>query len=314
MNLTALKTDLIAVEANLGKLQFATIRGALRLATGARSTRLTIDGIDVPILRLGRGKPLVLVHGFADRGESLVPLAGLLRGQFSVIIPDLPGFGEADGVPVERSTMAAQARFLVQLLDILGLPSAHFAGHSMGGGICARLLNDHPQRVLSMTLIAAAGAHGLHPDTAALLRDGQNPLLPADLPEFDRLMDLCFASKPPLPRALRRHLQRQWNSRRAEHLAIFARMMEPRANEGVPDVFAPTFAPVGLIYGQCERVVHPDNIAAYAAGYGAARLVRLKHVGHAPPIEAPRAVAKVISQVADQVRSGGTQQTTYLDY
>ena len=51
-----------------------------------------------------------------SRGESMLPLAAMLRREFEVIVPDMPGFGEADEVSPDRVTAKAQAEFLGNLL------------------------------------------------------------------------------------------------------------------------------------------------------------------------------------------------------
>ncbi|WP_229073198.1 alpha/beta fold hydrolase [Actinoplanes sp. DH11] len=46
------------------------------------------------------------------------------------------------------------------VLDVLGLPAAHLVGFSLGGGIAQRMAVDHPERVLSLTLISTSAGSG----------------------------------------------------------------------------------------------------------------------------------------------------------
>ena len=63
------------------------------LWTGARLSRLEVDGVGVPVFRLGKGRPLLILHGFGDRAESWLVMAAMLHREYEVVLPDLPGFG-----------------------------------------------------------------------------------------------------------------------------------------------------------------------------------------------------------------------------
>jgi abhydrolase domain-containing protein 6 len=285
-------------EVRLGHLQHLAIQRTLESFSGARRTMLEIDGVRVPVTRLGRGQPLLLIHGFGDRGESMLPLAALLRREFEAVIPDLPGFGDADAVSSDRVTMVAQVRMLAQLLDTVGLPRVHVVGHSMGGGIAARLAHDLPERVLSLTLLSPAGPHGLHPNVEAMLLQGRNLLLPRTQAEFLELFDVSFASRPPFTRSHLRYVGERWMSRREEHARHFDRLFRPQAGEGVPGAMDAIHATARLVYGRDERLVHLDNRHVYAHHLRNGTTVMLDRVGHAPHLEAPGIIAKIVREVA----------------
>lgn len=285
-------------EIQFGRWQHRALNGAVERATGVCRTWAIVAGLRIPLLRVGRGQPLLLVHGFADRNDSMLPLAALLRHDFDVIAPDLPGFGDTPVVPSARITVAAQTGFLLQLLDVLGLQRVHLCGQSMGGGIVARMAHDHPERVASVTLLAAAGPYGLHPHLEAEVRAGHNPLLPRTLAEFDRLLALGFARPPPLPRPLRRFLAWQWGARHEEMTGHFARMIAPQPGEGVPEVLRPVPVPARVLYGRHERIVHMDNRDLYEASLGRGSVIMLDDVGHAPHLEATATVARVLRELS----------------
>lgn len=79
-------------------------------------------------LTVGSGPPLVLLHGFAMRPETYLPLAELLAAQVQVVIPaifELPGAWRYD------RALAS----LAMTLDDLDLGPASLLGHSFGGGL-----------------------------------------------------------------------------------------------------------------------------------------------------------------------------------
>ncbi len=287
-----------AAQVQFGRFQHRALQAALTTATGATRISLVIEGVRVPVLRLGRGRPLLIVHGFGDRGESMLPLAALLHRQFAIVIPDLPGFGEADAVPSERTTIPAQARFLTQLLDALGISRVHVCGQSMGGAIAARLAHEYPQRVQSVTLLAAAGPRGLHPHVELMLQAGRNPLLPRDVDGFIELLSISFSRPPPFSRSLLRFLAEQWMARREEHVGHFALLSNHQAEAWMPEIAPKVSMPARVVYGRDERLVHLDNRDLYARVLTGGRSILLDRVGHLPHLEAPLAVAKILREVA----------------
>lgn len=107
-----------------------------------------IDGPDsAPVLVLGPslGTDLHLfdaqVEAFADR--------------YRVLRFDLPGHG---GTPAPEGplTIASMAETVIALLDRLGIDRFHYAGVSIGGAIGQQLALDHPDRVLSLAVLASA--------------------------------------------------------------------------------------------------------------------------------------------------------------
>ena len=77
---------------------------------------------------VGRGHPLVLLHGFGMQPRTYFPLARLLADRAQVIIPaifDLPGMW----------TFGRALAGLEATLDSLGLEQVSLLGHSFGGGL-----------------------------------------------------------------------------------------------------------------------------------------------------------------------------------
>ena len=84
--------------------------------------------------RSGTGEPLLLLHGTGGSRAHWQPVLERLAGQRDVLVPDLPGHG-ASAPPPEGTphTPAGYARLLAELLDELGIATAHVAGNSVGG-------------------------------------------------------------------------------------------------------------------------------------------------------------------------------------
>lgn len=128
------------------------------LPHAGRSSFAEVEGARVHYQEAGSkdAPPLILIHGFCASTyvwrEVFLPLAE--RG-FRVIVPDLLGYGYSDRPRAGEYTLAAQARMVVGLLDILGIEKATLVGSSYGGGVAATVALDDPSRVTKLILIGA---------------------------------------------------------------------------------------------------------------------------------------------------------------
>jgi pimeloyl-ACP methyl ester carboxylesterase len=125
---------------------------------------------------LGRGEPIVLVHGFGGSLE-WPRSADSLAVDHRVVVLDVRGFGQSSRFDDPSRFGAEMVEDLARLLDHLGLRRAHVAGHSMGAVLAANLAQRHPERVATLTLIggpffadSAAAARRVGPWIAGLER------------------------------------------------------------------------------------------------------------------------------------------------
>jgi haloacetate dehalogenase len=103
-------------------------------------------------LRLGgAGPPLLLLHGYPQIHVAWHRVAPLLARDFTLVIPDLRGYGASRGPapdPEHRNyAKRAMARDMVALMAALGHERFALAGHDRGGRVGYRLCLDHPDRV-----------------------------------------------------------------------------------------------------------------------------------------------------------------------
>jgi len=112
-------------------------------------------GVTLHYVRLGRGDPVLLLHGWPgfwyDWRRILVPLSDVA----DVIAPDLRGFGDSDKPdlpPAEGSTPRVLADDLVALLDGLEVPHVVVGAHDIGATLAQTLALRHPERVRALAL------------------------------------------------------------------------------------------------------------------------------------------------------------------
>ena len=99
----------------------------------------------------GRGKAIVLIHGFLETGKVWEKFAESLSAHFRVIIIDLPGHGQS-GPAGEINTMETFAEAVKGLLDVLGVGKAFIAGHSMGGYATLAFVQLYPEYLSGYSL------------------------------------------------------------------------------------------------------------------------------------------------------------------
>ncbi len=106
----------------------------------------------VPFLHLGRGEPLVLIHGLGEVKESWQNQYEL-ADQYELIIPDLRGHGECS--KKEGITIHNFASDVIGLLKELDIENAHILGLSMGGAVAQEIYHQAPSMVRSLLLISS---------------------------------------------------------------------------------------------------------------------------------------------------------------
>jgi pimeloyl-ACP methyl ester carboxylesterase len=118
-----------------------------------------VAGVSANVISLGPedGPPLVFVHGLGGRWTNwLENLTAAADAGRRVIAMDLPGFG-ASPLPSEQISIPGYGRWLVALLDELGVTRAALVGNSMGGYIAAEVAIQAPALVDRLVLVSAAG-------------------------------------------------------------------------------------------------------------------------------------------------------------
>ena len=115
-----------------------------------------LDRIDTgeAVLRVrhgGSGPPILLLHGHPQTHVMWHRIAPRLAEEFSVVAPDLRGYGESskpattpDHEPYSKRAMARDA---VALMGALGFERFSVAGHDRGARVAYRLALDHRERV-----------------------------------------------------------------------------------------------------------------------------------------------------------------------
>jgi aminoacrylate hydrolase len=111
------------------------------------------DGADLYWEKIGAGPALILGAGLNGSGEWWDPNRRGLAERFTVYTFDQRGTGRSSKIPV--ASIEQMAADLIAVMDDAGLESAHYAGHSTGGGIGVATVLDFPGRLRSLLICSS---------------------------------------------------------------------------------------------------------------------------------------------------------------
>lgn len=121
---------------------------------------LTVDGMQVHVRDEGPRDdplPIILLHGTSASLHTWDGWNKELSGSHRVVRFDLPAFGLTGPHPQNDYSIAAYVRFVVAVMDKLGIKSCVMVGNSLGGQIAWSTALAHPQRISKLVLIDSAG-------------------------------------------------------------------------------------------------------------------------------------------------------------
>ncbi|GHV06764.1 alpha/beta hydrolase [Clostridia bacterium] len=119
---------------------------------------MTVRGLKTNYIDMGRGEPLLFLHGWGAPADSYLPLLTHLSRRFRVLAPDLPGFGGTEE-PQNPWYTDDYVDFAQTFLVTLGIDACTMVGHSHGGRMLLNWLSrdENTISVKKAVLIAAAG-------------------------------------------------------------------------------------------------------------------------------------------------------------
>lgn len=93
-----------------------------------------IKDININYIQYGKGKDVVLLHGWGQNIGMMDPLGKNLCDEFRITILDFPGFGSSD-IPNFAYNISDYTESLHELLESLEIDNPILIGHSFGGRV-----------------------------------------------------------------------------------------------------------------------------------------------------------------------------------
>jgi 3-oxoadipate enol-lactonase len=244
---------------------------------------------------VGKGAPLVLLHGFPHDRALWAPQRRALSRRARVIAPDLRGFGASAALGDAPTTVDGHADDVAALLDALGSERAVIGGLSIGGYIALAFWRRHRARVSGLLLadtragpdseegkakrremIASARAGG-----AAAVADA---MMPGMIGKSTR------AKHPEIVREMRAMLER------APVPGIIAAIETMIGRPDSTPTLATIDVPTLIVVGEEDVLTPPKESEAMHAAIRGSRLEILPHAGHASNFERPSAFNHVTAE------------------
>jgi pimeloyl-ACP methyl ester carboxylesterase len=133
---------------------------------------IVVRGHRVHYLCAGSGPLVLLLHALGETAGSWRWVLPALAPNFTVLAPDLPGFGHSERL-VEQPTPARLARAAAEFLDACTSGPVIVVGNSFGGSAAIQTAVHLPQRVAGLVLVASTGlGRYVHPVLCALALPG----------------------------------------------------------------------------------------------------------------------------------------------
>jgi pimeloyl-ACP methyl ester carboxylesterase len=235
--------------------------------------------------------PIVLLHGTSASLHTWQGWADALKGERRAIRFDLPGFGLTGPAPDGNYTMDAYVRFVLAMLDRLGVQQAVLVGNSFGGNVAWATALAHPSRVAKLVLVDSAG-YPMNPQSVPIgFRIARLPALnriaevalPRSVIESSvrnvygnpdkvtpEVVDLYFDIT--VREGNRRALAQRWKQAPSGAMA-----------ERIREIKVPTL----ILWGARDRLIPPEDGARFQRDIAGSRLVVFGDLGHVPHEEDP---------------------------
>jgi haloacetate dehalogenase len=124
---------------------------------GFKASKVETTGATIHVISGGQGPPVLLLHGYPQTHVIWHKVAPRLAAEFSLVIPDLRGYGDSskppDGENHYNYSKRAMAQDQVEVMHHFGFEKFAVVGHDRGGRVAHRMALDHPDRVTKLAVL-----------------------------------------------------------------------------------------------------------------------------------------------------------------
>jgi pimeloyl-ACP methyl ester carboxylesterase len=244
----------------------------------------------------GRGRPVILLHGWLGSWGLWQETMGFLGRSYRTYALDFWGFGESGK---KRETYAVQDFVVLvnQFMEQLGISQAPLVGHSMGGTVSLAMAIQYPQRVRKAVVVGSpiVGSSLAFPLKLAGYK-GIAFLLFNMMWAFRmtmRIVDPFICRDPRFPDMMDKDLSRLTVESFLLSIASLRRTdLRPKLNE--------IKIPVMGIYGDRDNIVHPRQWQPLIEGVPHAKIIRWEKAQHFVMLDKPQDFMESLKSFLDE--------------
>jgi len=264
--------------------------------TTAKPFAISADGTELHATDVGKGRPILIVHGGMQRASRWEATAELLANRWRIVALERRIYG-LSGQPQSPYSFAREAEDVIAMLQAIGEPAV-VLGHS-SGGVAALEAALHLLPAGLMLYEPPVPAEGL-PFGGNLAR-ADAALASGDAGEALRIFFVDMVGIPPEWVDYMRNNAGGW----AEMTRLIPMQLEDvRAMRALPhtlDRFAAIAVPTLLIEGEMSPPHLRQRLAALHRVLPQSEITTIKGHGHSANLEAPDLMAQIIDGFASRV-------------
>ncbi len=125
--------------------------------------------VKINLIKGGKGYPVLLLHGYPQTHVMWHKIAARLAENFTIIIPDLRGYGDSDKpsgmTNHDNYSKRVVAQDQIDVMSQLGYEEFYLVGHDRGGRVAHRLTLDYPHKVKKLALLDIAPTYQMYTTT-----------------------------------------------------------------------------------------------------------------------------------------------------
>lgn len=243
----------------------------------------------------GRGRPVILLHGWLGSWGLWQDTMAFLGKYYRTYALDFWGFGES-GKKRESYNVQDFITLVDQFMEQLGIERAPLVGHSMGGTVSLSVAIQYPERVRKVVVV---GSPIVGSSLSWLLKlFGRRWVAKIVYQQLwtlklgFRILAPFYTRDPLWPEMMNRDLS---STTLESFLLSIASLREtdlrPRLNA--------ITVPVMGVYGDKDIVVHPEQWRPLQEGVSHARIERFSNAGHFPMLDAPDRFMEILRDFLD---------------
>jgi haloacetate dehalogenase len=137
-----------------------------RFLPGFTVSKVKTTGTTIHVVKGGQGPPVLLLHGAPMSHVSWRFIGPALATQYTVVAPDLRGYGDSGKMPdtpdYSHYSKRAMALDQVEVMRHFGFDRFPVIGHDRGGRVAHRMALDHPKAVARVAVLDILPTHYLY--------------------------------------------------------------------------------------------------------------------------------------------------------